>query len=181
MDLLVQRTATILVDAPETCWKKSTTRQRLAAGTIAIALLTFCGCGEDGRGASANRTPAAGQTQTPDTIEYKLAVVDAGTYVKPDDIVVARFRSLVSQLSTRWAETPTRIADMSVAAKQQLSKFGIDQKILGFLEGMNLITPVEGKGFPEYASLYVVMRNQGQSHDVAMAALRIAKARDFPK
>ena len=101
--------------------------------------------------------------------------------MRPEDIIVARFRSLLSQLSTRWREPPTRIADMSVATKQQLRKVGVDQKILGFLEGMNLITPVTGRDFPEYASLYVVMRSQGQSHEVAMAALRTARASDFPR
>jgi hypothetical protein len=149
---------------------------------LAVLVLTACGCGAGGGSGTTNgpRAGTAARSQTPETTEYKLAVVDAGTYVKPEDIVVARFRSLLSQLSTRWRETPTRIADMSVAAKQQLRKVGIDQQILGFMEGMNLITPVAGKGFPEYTSLYIVMRNQGRSHEVAIAALKIASASDFP-
>lgn len=154
--------------------------KKLALGVLGC-VLTVWGCGGDGGSSSANGPrPTTSQNQATDTTEYKLAVVDAGTYVSPDDIVVARFRSLLSQLSTRWAETPVRIADMSVAAKQRLRSFGIDQRALDFMEGMNLITPVAEKGFPEYTSLYIVMRNQGRSHDVAIAALRIARARDFP-
>lgn len=148
---------------------------------IAIVTLPFLLSVVSAASAPVSDIRSVGPNVQTDTIEYKLAVVDAGTYVKPDDLVVARFRSLLSQLETRWRESTTRVADMSVATKNQLRKVGVDQKILGFMEGMNSIKPVAGKGFAEYAAFYVTIREQGRSHSVAIAALRVAKATDFPR
>ena len=39
------------------------------------------------------------KAQTGDTLEYKLAVIDAGGYVSKGHVSVARFRSLLNQLS----------------------------------------------------------------------------------
>jgi hypothetical protein len=144
------------------------------AGSLIMLVLTLSACSR------AAEESGSSQSQRLETIEYKLATADSGTYVRPDDIVVARYRSLLSQLAERWRESSAQIADISVATKLQLRADGVDQKLLDFLEGMNLITPAPGKGFAEYAALYVVMRSQGRSHAIAMAALQVAESKDFP-
>ena len=72
-----------------------------------------------------------------DSIEYKLAVVDSEGYVKKNDIKVARFRSLLKQLSDTCVENKKKIADMTVTAQMELKKLGIKESMLNMMEGMN--------------------------------------------
>lgn len=108
------------------------------------------------------------------SLEYKLAVVDAGGFVSKDDITIARFRSLLRQLSEKYVESPQQIADMSVKAKELLREEGVSEKMLTMMEGLNQVfsTQVPNQRYSEYVSLYIGLRRQGQSHDASINGLR---------
>lgn len=63
-----------------------------------------------------------------ESLEYKLAVINAGRYVSQDHITVARFRSLLQQLSNTFIENKPQISDMTVKAQELLRKEGIEEK-----------------------------------------------------
>jgi hypothetical protein len=104
------------------------------------------------------------------SIEYKLAAIDRGTYVASDDIAVARFRSLLEQLSTKYGETPQRIADVSVKGRTLLREKGLDESIQNMMEGMNQVLdrPIGNQKYPDYLGLYVMLRNSGKTHTEAI-------------
>ena len=118
--------------------------------------------------------PAAGEATAAETIEYKLAVIDADRYVPKDHITVARFRSLLRQLTSKFNEDREQIADMSVKAQQLLRDEGIDQKMLEMMEGINRLFPQRfpNQRYGEYAAAYVSIRIQGQSHNEALGGLQ---------
>jgi hypothetical protein len=109
-----------------------------------------------------------------ESLEYKLAVVDAGGYVRPDDLTVARFRSLLDQLSAKYVENRTQIADMSVTGQKLLREKGVSQSIQSIMEGLNgvLDGPLGNQKYAEYIALYVQLRDSGKGHDAAVATLR---------
>jgi hypothetical protein len=109
-----------------------------------------------------------------DPIEYKLAVIDAGGYVPKDHISVARFRSLLNQLSETYIENSQEIADMSVTAQNLLRKDGINESIRNIMEGLNRLfsVPVENQKYAEYAASYVTLRKKGYSHSEAINGLK---------
>ena len=72
-----------------------------------------------------------------ESLEYKLATINARGYVSKDHITVARFRSLLDQLSSTYVENKQQIADMSVTAQEMLKKDGIEENLLNIMEGLN--------------------------------------------
>lgn len=108
----------------------------------------------------------------PNSLEYMLAVVDFG-YVDKGDIRIARFRSLLEQLSATFVESPGDIAGMTTKAKQMLEEKGISEKMLNMMEGMNRLfaEPFPNQRYSEYMGLYVVVRNDGATHEEAIEGL----------
>jgi hypothetical protein len=107
-------------------------------------------------------------------LDYQLACVDAGELVSHDDITVARFRSLLSQLSGKYVESPQQIADISVKAKQLLRDEGISEKMLNMMEGLNqvLTQQMPNQRYAEYVATYVTMRKNGNSHGASIEGMR---------
>ena len=107
-------------------------------------------------------------------LEYKLATINAGGYVSKDHITVARFRSLLNQLSSAYVEDKQQIADMSVTVLDLLKKDGIEESLLNIMEGLNQLfaTRVENQRYAEYAAMYATLRNKGQSHSQAIGGLQ---------
>ena len=117
----------------------------------------------------ANSAHAAGES-----LEYKLATINAGRWIEQDDITVARFRSLLRQLSQTFVEGRQQIADISVKAQQIMKKNGISESLLTIMEGMNQLvsSEVRNLNYAEYLSAYVVLRNKGESHAQAIDGLQ---------
>ena len=109
-----------------------------------------------------------------ESIEYQLACVNAGRRVAQDDITVARFRSLLRQLSDTFVENQQQIADMSVKGLQMLKQDGISESLLNIMEGMNQLfsTKVENQKYAEFISAYLTLRDKGQSHRQAIDGLQ---------
>jgi len=109
-----------------------------------------------------------------ESLEYKLATINAGGYVSKDHITVARFRSLLNQLSATFVEDKQQIADMSVTAQNLLKKEGVQESLINIMEGMNQLFPrkIENQKYAEYAAAYVTLRSKGQSHTEAIRGLQ---------
>ncbi len=112
--------------------------------------------------------------EKPETLEYKLATIEKG-YVSRDDILIRRFRSLLSQLSDSYVENKQQISDMTVKAQEILEKEeGIKESLLNMMEGMNQIfyKKIENQKYSEYMAAYMALRRKGQSHNEAINGLK---------
>lgn len=109
-----------------------------------------------------------------ESIEYQLACINAGHRVAQDDITVARFSSLLRQLSHTFVEDQQQIADMSVKGIQILKQDGISESLLNIMEGMNQLfsTKVANQKYAEFIASYLTLRNKGQSHTQAITGLQ---------
>jgi hypothetical protein len=139
---------------------------------LGAALLTCLACVfEPAPAAQPPNTQAAVNNES---LEYKLAVIDSGGYVARDDLAVARFRSLLGQLDTKYVESPEEIANMSVKAQQVLRDKGISEPIRELMEGLNSVLdgPVGNQKYSEYAALYIQLRDSGRNHLQAVNVLR---------
>ncbi|MFW6172244.1 MAG: hypothetical protein ACOC5T_00665 [Elusimicrobiota bacterium] len=114
------------------------------------------------------------QEEKTESLEYKLATIEKG-YVSRDDIIIRRFRSLLSQLSSSYVENKQQIADMTVKAQEILrEEEGIKESLLNMMEGMNqiLFQKVENQKYSEYMAAYMALRRKGQSHNEAIYGLK---------
>ena len=108
-----------------------------------------------------------------ESMEYMLATIEKG-YVSRDDIIIARFRSLLQQLDSTYIESKKQIGDMTVTAQNLLRNEGIKESLLNIMEGMNGLFSkrVENQSYAEYTTAYIVLRKKGQSHYEAIAGLK---------
>lgn len=107
-------------------------------------------------------------------IEHQLATINAGGYVSKDHISIARFCSLLNQLSSTYIDDKQPIADMSVKAKEILRENGIEESLLNIMEGMNQIfsRKIGNQKYAEYIAAYIALRVKGQSHTEAIRGLQ---------
>jgi hypothetical protein len=136
-----------------------------------LVFLTVIACDEGSTRTAAKPAapkPAAQQI----SLEYKLATIDKG-YVSNDDVSIARFRSLLQQLDTKYSESKQQIADMSVKAQSMLRDKGLKESLLNIMEGMNkLFSSPADLIYAEYMAAYVTLRDGGQSHNEAIKGLQ---------
>jgi len=121
------------------------------------------------RGAS-----SATDRRADDSLAYKLATIDSTGYVSKDHVTVARFRSLLNQLSAKFVEDEQQIADMTAKARQMLRADGIEESLLNMMEGMNqlFIRTIENQQYAEYIAAYITLRSKGESHADAISGLQ---------
>lgn len=158
-------------------------RPRFLVGLILGALAVYAGVSyhlgdpEHPRARTVASGPATGKErprQAEQSLEYQLAAINEGGYVREGDVTVARFRSLLEQLSEKYAEPRQQIADMSVKTQILLAEKGIAQNLLEFMEGMNTIHSGRDAGtkYSEISAAYVVLRDRGQTHAQAISGLQ---------
>lgn len=83
------------------------------------------------------RSSTTGLTSEPNTVEWKLAVVDAGGYVQPDDPVVQEFADALAVLEDRcYQNSRTRIADIVVSIQGSLLEYGVSESLLTILQAV---------------------------------------------
>jgi hypothetical protein len=116
-------------------------------------------------------TPST-QTKS-ESLEYKLASIEKG-YVSRDDIIIARFRSLLQQLDSTYIESKQQIADKTLKTQELLKDRGIKENLLNIMEGMNRLfsTSAGSRSYAEDLGRYIFLRNKGQSHNEAIEGLR---------
>ncbi len=116
---------------------------------LVLAFFTLS-CGEASEAAS---EPAA-KEETP--IEQKLAVID-DVYDK-NDIKVVRIKTLLDNLSSKYAEPIDSIAEYTYRAKSVLRDKGIDETCQSILEQMNKTVKMENTPYKDAITLYLLVR-----------------------
>lgn len=111
------------------------------------------------------------------SLAHKLANINERGYVSSDHFTVARFRSLLNQMSGKFNENEQQISDMSVKALELLEQEGVHERLLNIMEGLNTL-PVTARGLPsswheyrQYVSLYVSAR-KNLSHEETIKGLQ---------
>ena len=108
-------------------------------------------------------------------LEYRLAVISTGGFVREDDIIIERFRSILDQLSQNYAEDPQQIANMSVIVRDRMKATGVNESLLNIMEGLNQLLWPQDSGkrrYSEFAFAYAGLRNKGLSHGEAIESLQ---------
>jgi hypothetical protein len=110
------------------------------------------------------------------SLARKLAVVERGTYVKEDDILVKRFDYLLKSLDSKYVESKTQICDISTVARNQLLSRGVNANFTEILEGMNRLNDKNDnhKEFKEYATIYVIIRKEYVSHSKTINEMQLS-------
>jgi hypothetical protein len=117
-----------------------------------------------------------------DPPERQLANIDAKQRVADDDITIARFRSLLDQLSEAFSMRKQDIADKTVVIQQLLRKEGVEEKMLNMMEGINRIFPGRAGDwkYDTILAYYATFRVKGRSHSEAIegivAVVRLAES-----
>ncbi|MDP8211853.1 MAG: hypothetical protein P9X22_01000, partial [Candidatus Zapsychrus exili] len=108
------------------------------------------------------------------SMEHTLAFLDADGYIPGDHFSVARFRSLLHQLSSTYNADKDRIGNATVAIQNQLKKKGIHVTLLNILEGMNRIytTGKANQTYEECGAAYIILRDKGHSHRETINTLK---------
>lgn len=110
-----------------------------------------------------------------ESVEYQLAVINAGTYISKDDITVNRFRYLLGRICTTFKITKTQAGDMTIKCCQMLKEeMGVEETLLTIMEGMNTLISQKTKDqkYQDYLALYLGLRNDGKTHDEAIRILQ---------
>ena len=92
--------------------------------TIGYGLLTgnLGGGGGSGEGGGGTSVSQDGGGWTDEDIEYKLAVVDSGGFVRHDDPKIASYARALDRADSSCPESRVRLADIAVASVQQLDR-----------------------------------------------------------
>ena len=123
-------------------------RAALSVGLLGMGLLlAAAACGDDGTGGG-----GAGS----ESLEYKLAVVSAGGFVKEDDPSVARFRALLDSLEAKCTEGREKIADMAVKSQELLKDKGVDLTVLRVMQNADASIP-DGFGESPCADIFATL------------------------
>jgi hypothetical protein len=128
-------------------------KRSAAALALVLAVATACG----GEGADSGDAAARA---TPDTPEYKLAVIDAGGYVNPSDPIVGSYARALDRLEERCEDSRTFLGDMAVRSQQLLAEEGISEPVLTILRYVGRAVrgaPLEGSCTSIFAT-YVALR-----------------------
>jgi hypothetical protein len=99
--------------------------------TAAMAL-SFClsGCGGHD-----DRTVDVPEEEMPKTVGYKVASIDEGGDLMPDDVKVVRIEYLLRDISKKTATDEEVIADQAAKTQQLLrERYGVEVKIVTLLE-----------------------------------------------
>ena len=93
-----------------------------------------------------------------------------------DARIVARFKSLLNQLSHEYPETPKEIADSTVRAQSVSEEEGVGESLLSIMESVNRIAVGLGPDFNatyrDIAIAYITLRIKGYSAQEAAENLR---------
>ncbi len=136
----------------------------LPRALVSLVLLTglavFLIAQEDGCNSDENGEEADGTTSySEEDVEYKLAVIDAGGFVDPNDPSIDSYAALLDSLETKCEEERTLISDQAVRATQLLADEGVTMTALEVLQGIDGSIPDESGTFScaEVAAAWITL------------------------
>jgi hypothetical protein len=117
-----------------------------------VALILSSGC-----------LPSDHETPSNTSIEYKLAAIQQGGYVREDDPLVVQFGEALDRLESKCPEPRERLADMGVKGRQILLGKGVDEPLLSVFQNWGASLPGEttkGEVGPcaDVLAVYVTLR-----------------------
>lgn len=118
----------------------------------------------------------AGHVRADETLEYKIAVIDAGKYVLPTDSSISRAKTLVTGLATCYQVPPQKAADMSVKARRMAKERSALLSLLDIMDAALIACDEKGnaQALAEALAQYVTVREaSGQTHQQAVHGLLI--------
>ena len=93
-----------------------------------------------------------------------------------DARIVARFKSLLNQLSHEYPEPPKEVADSTVRAQSVAEEEGVSESLLSIMESINRIAvglgPDFNASYHDIAIAYITLRIKGYSAQEAAENLR---------
>ena len=115
--------------------------KRLVARLILTAAVVFsaAGCGDFQEGSE----EGAGRATPEPSTEYKLAVIQEGGHVSPDDPAVTQYASALDRLEEKCPDERERLADYAVRSQQLLEERGIEESVLDILRNARSSIPDE--------------------------------------
>jgi len=90
--------------------------------------------------------------------EYMLAVID-NSYVRPDDIIINRYKYLLKSIDKKTKESYTQIGDMTVSTQSQIQeRIGKTITLLKILEDINYMIPEDfyKSSYADMTALYIL-------------------------
>jgi hypothetical protein len=82
-------------------------------------------------------SPVVVQAQADTPVEYKLAVIQANSYVRPDAQGVKEIGWALDDLQDRCNESRLRLSDLAVVTRTQLAQRGVTASFLSILSDVN--------------------------------------------
>lgn len=104
----------------------------------------------------------------------KMATVDTKKYYTETDPLVKRYNNMFNQLDVKYLENKDQIADMTVTAKNELEKIGLNEPMINIMEGISRLTDAntKNKKYADNISCYIIFRSQGFSHYDALKKMQ---------
>lgn len=93
------------------------------------------------------------------SIEYQLAVINAGGFVEEDDETVQEFKRLLDKLEKKVVNSKQDIADIAVKAQEVLKDDGYNIELIQVMRDLNTAIPeeLEDVKLEEIAAAYMVL------------------------
>ena len=90
-----------------------------------------------------------------------MAIINANTYVKENDITVKRFTYLLNRISSKCKNSKEDISDILVRVQQVLrDKYGVNVKLLELTEAGNQALPDNAQNSIDFAEVMVILMQQ---------------------
>lgn len=87
---------------------------------------------------------------------------------------VARYQSLLNQLTQHFKLSEKQIADLTAGGITVLERDGIKESGIRIMEGVNSLTYVVRGPYAEAVGMYCLFRSKGESHEDALASMESA-------
>ena len=142
--------------------------------TASVFLMCLSSCGSKSDISSSNENPAITPVTTneeekikdeviatqEETVEYKVAAIDAGGYIAKDDITITRARYLINSIQSATNISAEGIGNMAAKASDLIKeKYGKKVSILEILEAINASEEIHNRSMklPDFLAMYIVI------------------------
>ncbi len=142
--------------------------------TAALIALAFAigGCNQEST--PEKNTPQ--KTELSNSLEYKVASIDAGKNIPENDLTIGRARNLLDAAEPVYSLPKGRIADIAAKSQEIAKDRGLSVKISDLLDWSLIAcdTKCTETQLSEYLSAYIITRTTaGQTHHQAIHGLVI--------